>query len=191
MTTSDILTAILKSVEHDENKFSFEVEGILEYLIGHSKAGDIVSRWARVRTMATLGSEVANLVQRANGLHFTAKKTTAERLREFDIDVLASKMSTLAPNLWSLFGSLLTADPTINYKREWTRKNVTAPDNVWRTDDQDIDMLDVHEPDEDEDQYWKDVDESPLVGDEDDEPEDAEDQKKQRSERIAMTVSVE
>lgn len=188
MITADILSAILRRVEDDESTLSYEVEGILEFLNSHSKAGKILSRWAHGKIMGTYVSEVAQLVQRANGFHFTAKKTTAERLREFDIDELASKMSVLAPYLWTLLGALLAADPKTNYKREW--RSGRAPDPLQRTDSNDVEMLDVHDLDEDEDQYWRDADEHPLVSDEDDEPEDVEDQKEQRAERVAMTVSV-
>ena len=189
MITTDILTDILRRVEDDEITLSYEVEGILELLNNHSKAGKIVSRWAHGKMMGTYASEVTQLVQRANGFHFTAKKTTAERLREFDIDNLASKMSVLAPSLWGLLGALLAADPKSNYKRE-KRSAVKAHDTSSQRTNNDVEMLDVHDLDENEDQYWNDVDERPLVGDEDDEPEDAEEQKKQRAERVALTVSV-
>ena len=188
MTTADVLTAILRRVEEDENTLCYEVEGIMDFLLTHSKAGGFVMKWARRMTMATYVSEVAQLIHRASGFHFTAKKTTAARLQEFNIDELASRMSVLAPNLWSLLDSLLAADPKINYKREWRSGKV--PDTSQRVDD-DVDMPDVHDLDEDDDEYWKDdADECPLVGDEDNEPEDAEDQKKQRAERVIMTVSV-
>jgi hypothetical protein len=187
MSTTHVLTTILERVEGDENKLTLEVEEILEFLINHSKAGSIALRWACRRTTATYTSEVARLVQRENGLHFTAKKTTAERLREFDINALASKMQALAPNLWSLLDSLLAADSKVNYKREWRSGKAPGGDNTLQTGgDLDLDMLDVCDPDE---EYWKDVDENPLVGDGDDEPEDAEDQKGQRTERLTMTVS--
>ena len=188
MTTADVLKAILQRVEEDENTLCYEVEGIMDLLLAHSKAGGFVMKWAHRMTIATYVSEVAQLVHRASGFHFTAKKTTAERLREFNIDEIASRMSILAPNLWSLFDLLLAADPKINYKRGWRSGKV--PDTPQRADD-DVDMLDVHDLDEDEDEYWRDdADECPLIGDEEDEPEDAEDQKKQRAERLIMTVSV-
>jgi hypothetical protein len=190
MITADLLTAVLQRVEDDENKFRGEVEGILQFLIDHSKAGAIASRWAHQRMMATYVSEVSHLVQRTNGFHFTVKKTTAEQLREFDIDDLSSKMSILAPDLWSLLDSLLAADSKINYKREQFRRGGKAPDHTSQRTDNDVDMVDAHDLDEEGDLYWKDVNERPLVGDEDDEPEDAEDQRQQRAERVTMTVSL-
>jgi hypothetical protein len=190
MISADLLTAILERVEDDENELRDEVEGILEHLINHSKAGGFTLRWARQRMVARYASEVVQLIQRANGFHFTAKKTTAERLREFDIDELASNMSILAPDLWSLFSSLLAADTKVNYKREWTRRSGKAPNHTLQRTDSDVEMLDVCDFDEDGELYWKDADEHPLVDDEDDEPEDAEDQRKQRAERVTMTVSI-
>lgn len=118
------------------------------------------------------------------------KKTTAEQLQEFDIDDLSSKMSILVPDLWSLLNSLLAADSKINYKHEWFWRGGKAPDHTSQRTDNDIDMVGVHDLDEDGDLYWKDVNERPLVGDEDDEPEDAEDQRKQWAERVTMTVSL-
>ena len=74
MTTADVLKAILQRVEEDENTLCYEVEGIMDLLLAHSKAGGFVIKWAHRMTIATYVSEVAQLVHRASGFHFTVKK---------------------------------------------------------------------------------------------------------------------
>jgi hypothetical protein len=191
MITADFLTSALQTLKDDETELCCEVEGILKLLINHSKAGGFVTAWVRWRMSATYVSEVAQLVHRTNGFHFAAKETTAEHLREFDIDELSTKMSILAPDSWSLLDSLLAADLKINYKHEWRSASGKAPNAFQRVDD--VDMPDLRDLDEDDDQFSNDIDECPLhplVSDEDDEPEDVEDKKKQCTERVIMNVSM-
>jgi hypothetical protein len=88
---------------------------------------------------------------------------------------------------------LLAAYTNINYKRKWRqRRNETSPNTFQRPDDGEIEMGDVGDGDDGSngDEYWNDMEEIPIVDEGDDEPEDALDQIKQRSDAALTIVSV-
>ena len=58
-------------------------------------------------------------------------------------------MSIFMPYLWTLLGALLAADPKINYKCEW--RSGRAPDLLQKTDSNNIEMLNVHNLNENKD----------------------------------------
>ncbi|KAJ7076755.1 hypothetical protein B0H15DRAFT_925103 [Mycena belliarum] len=56
------------------------------------------------------------LADKENGWHFSAANTSAAQLQEFRIEDMATKMKTLAPELWDLFGLLLVMMQSTNAK---------------------------------------------------------------------------
>jgi hypothetical protein len=83
----------------DEEEIDCNVQYILDSLMTHPKTKNSVTKWANSFMTDIFASQIAALVKRDTGLHFTAKKTTEERLREFDIDKLGSEMRVRAPDL--------------------------------------------------------------------------------------------
>ena len=54
--------------------------------------------------------EIRNLTRIEAGWHFSALHTSHEQIHDFNIDVMAEGIKSLAPCLWSLFGRLLRAN---------------------------------------------------------------------------------
>lgn len=192
-TPSAFITTLLDSPNEDQytqramNDIGNEIEVVLEHLFSHDQLRERARQWACKHTTKLYESQVIALTRRETGLHFTAKNTTEQKLKEFDIHLLAQKMQNLAPDLWELMGGLLAADSTINRKRERRQRKKPAKlvEPVQR-DDGDIDMRDVGDSDED---YWEGVDDIAGLGDEDDEPEDKEEQVHERFLGLVTIVS--
>ena len=126
---ADYLALLLEKISNvDEEEVGHNVRYILDSLVVHPKTNGAVLKWASSFMMNIFASQITALVKRDTGLHFTAKKTTEERLHEFDIDSLGLEMCARAPDLWNLLGVLLATNTNINYKCEWRKCcNETSP----------------------------------------------------------------
>ncbi|KAG6825836.1 hypothetical protein H0H92_002245 [Tricholoma furcatifolium] len=92
---------------------SHAVNEILDVLKKSDMEEKVVS-WAKTK----YASEVAALSKVEAGLHFQSLKTTEKKLREFEMDGVAKKMSTDAPRVWDLLDCLLSADTQLSVRRE-------------------------------------------------------------------------
>jgi hypothetical protein len=54
-------------------------------------------------------SSIRTLAKNENGWHFSAINTSAKQLEDFRIEDMATKMKSLAPDLWDIIGLLLGA----------------------------------------------------------------------------------
>ena len=101
---------------------SLHVEDLLKKLHGHELMHEKVSAWVRMTMKTMYTAEILSLTRPNAGLHYVAKGITENKLRRFNIDNIVEQMSTDAPLVWELLGELLSADPHLQYKRDWTRK---------------------------------------------------------------------
>ncbi|KAF7421190.1 hypothetical protein PC9H_011710 [Pleurotus ostreatus] len=107
---------------------------------------------------------------------------TEEQLHAYQVEEAVKKTEKLAPTLWGILSSLLSADDEINVRRlnlmrrrhEKQKANKVNVDNTDRDADMDI---------EDEDEM-DDVDEDTFPDDSDDEPEDGVDQAMERRQKL-------
>jgi hypothetical protein len=86
---------------------------ILDSLLLHPTARDIVRTWACTTSTEIYSSELLQLVKRANGFHFQVSHANAAQIETFSIPEMARRMELLAPGLWELVLGLmsLNADP--------------------------------------------------------------------------------
>ncbi|KAJ3576995.1 hypothetical protein NP233_g2 [Leucocoprinus birnbaumii] len=71
---------------------------------------------------AELKQQLEALTKSDAGYHFTAQNVSTEQIEACNIAKLSKGMERIAPDVWSLLGHLLLADPDIIRKREWARK---------------------------------------------------------------------
>ena len=156
----------------------------------------ITSKWAIKFAQDTYQSQVFLLTRKPSGFHFLAKNMTQDQLKSFSIEETANKMEELAPDLWRLFGILLSADPRLNYNKHRTRNQASSGGSPKRQqgqygmDDGDIEVQDHNYEDLDDEQWVDDGEDAvPLLEDGDDEPEDLEDLEKEKVDAIIVIVS--
>lgn len=108
--------------------------------------------WAHRTMSAVYSAEIMALAHKDSGLHFSAANMTEEKLRSFDITVLSKQMEDQTPTVWTLLDSLFSADPKLQYKREWARNKARKEGNTSQqrsrttAHDGDIEMDDVTIP---------------------------------------------
>ena len=177
---------------------------MLENLVRNELIHATVSNWVVLEAMKVYKKEMMNLTSKENGFHnfhFITAKMTQEQLKKFDVEDIMKQIIIIAPHLWRLMETLHAANTRINHQRAWTQKKskkVTIRHGERNREDAhkrmgpqvgpegDIEMADIQtvwdrdsEPD-DKEEFWKtiDNDEFELIGEEDDEPEDIQEQAK-------------
>ncbi|KAJ3576950.1 hypothetical protein NP233_g90 [Leucocoprinus birnbaumii] len=70
---------------------------------------------------AELKQQLEALTKSDAGYHFTAQSVSTEQIEACNIG-LSKGVERIAPDVWSLLGHLLLADPDVICKREWARK---------------------------------------------------------------------
>jgi hypothetical protein len=83
---------------------------ILSAFRDHPKSSASTMTWAMTVVKARYAKSIKELTEKENGWHFSALRATASQLQEFHIEDMAQKMEDLAPELWDLLGTMLTAD---------------------------------------------------------------------------------
>ena len=81
---------------------------------------DLLSEWASSplasgvvkAASSTYESELRGLISKQSGFHFSGNKASLSQLEDFSITQMGWKIQDLAPNLWTLLGSLLDVEPT-------------------------------------------------------------------------------
>jgi len=99
------------NVDHADAPVDFEkpnLHKILTFLYEHDT--ELVTEWANQLTTSVLLVEMSQLASKDVGFHFQAKKTTESKLKEFNIQEMATTMQRVGPAVWKLFSMLLEAD---------------------------------------------------------------------------------
>jgi hypothetical protein len=188
------------NMDHPDAATDSDFENNLNVLLTflYEKDKKLVTEWANQLTTSVLQVEMSQLASKDTGFHFQAKKTTESKLKEFNIQEMATTMQRVGPTVWRLFSMLLEADPNVNYKRDWARKKAEAAGNVRQKSssniqlDEDIEMGDITQIGMQDHNYWNvyDREELPLVDDNDDEPEGLADQLEDQFTKLKTIVCI-
>ncbi|KAG6808473.1 hypothetical protein H0H92_004012 [Tricholoma furcatifolium] len=161
------------------NLSSPAVHELLNTLQNNSNTKSTLLSYAHTIMKETYASEIQSLSKREAGFHFDTLKTTEKKLREFDMEGTARKISEGASLVWDLLDRLFLADlhlSTRRDRRKSQRELKKTGDDTQRVQEQ---------PENSDDEYWTFYDESvPLVDEGDDEPEDLVDLAKERQKRL-------
>ena len=174
------------------------IETLLDSLHQNVLISVIVSNWVTRQAMKIYKEEMSNLTSKENGFFFLTAKMTQEQLWNFDIEDLMKRMMVIAPDLWRLMETLHAANSCVNHQCAWTQKRSKRvcegkgeAGHIRNRHKGNIEMTDVQtiwEPDDkEEEHYWRTVeaDEFELIGEEEDELEDIQDQEKTWFEALA------
>ena len=169
------------------------IENLLDSFLQNDLIYSTVSNWVISQAMKIYKKEMSNLTSKEHGFHFLTAKMTQQQLQNFDIEDIMNRMTVIAPHLWRLMETLHAADSRINYQRTWTQKRSKKvregkgeEDHKRKGPEGDIEMADVEtvwELDDEEEAH-----EFALIGEEDDEPEDMQEQEKTRFKVLARIV---
>ncbi|KAF8909610.1 hypothetical protein CPB84DRAFT_1668297, partial [Gymnopilus junonius] len=188
-----LLEALLIYPEYSDHNITISLvndpSGIARTLINAERTHNMMLSWTQSFVQEIYQFQMQCLIDKKNGFHFFTKNMTEEQLRNFSIEDLAQRMQTIAPDLWDLFGSLLAADPRINYQRAWVRNRKLTKERS----DGDIAMEDVSAAaDDDVDEYFQEFgsDEIQLTHEDEDEPENTEEQVKEQFDALKRIKQV-
>ena len=152
-----------------------------------------MSNWVISQAMKIYKKEMTNLTSKESGFHFLTAKMTQDQLQNFDVEDFMTWIMVIAPELWKLMETLHAANSRINHQRAWTQKRSKKvcdgkeERQKRKGPEGDIEMADVQL-----ETAWElddEVNEFELVGEEDDEPEDIQEQATTRFETLARIVS--
>jgi hypothetical protein len=202
-TDLTIESFVIMAISAEESGMNGGIETLLDSLLQNASGliRSTVSNWVILQAMKIYKKEMSNLTSKDNGFHFPTAKMTQEQLQSFDIEDVMKRIMIIAPDLWRLMETLHAADSRINYQRIWTQKRSKkvregkglGEDGYKRKGPElegDIEMADVQlEPVWELDDEEEDFNEFALIGEEDDEPEDIQEQAKTQFEALARIVS--
>lgn len=117
-----------------------------------------------------LKSQIQKLSRAENGFHFNASAITAEKMKDLNIEKISEGIQKHAPDVWELVGCLLEADSGVTHRREKARAKRELERKTNRGVRKSGKKGAVWEEDDDESHV------SRIVGENEDEPEDVEDQ---------------
>ena len=163
-SAGDFFTSLLDSPDNNECITSGFDKLLREVAQKDSRWTCIVEAWAVREATQRCATEILTLTNKKSGLYFTAKEVTEESICGFSIEGLAAKMQALAPMLWRILQTLLSADPRSNYQKEWTSQQREAKKKRHRQpDDGEIDMGDFGSPAEDDPEAEDDDEQEPRT----------------------------
>ena len=173
------------------------VEILLDNLLENDLISVTVSNWITSQAIKLYKKEISDLTSKENGFHFLTAKMTQKQLQNFDVEDLMKRMMAIAPDLWRLVETLHAGNSRINDHRAWTQKKSKKVHGGKgeggprrKGPEGDIEMADIQtvwELDDDDEEYL--VNDFELIGDEDDEPEDIQEQEETHFEARARIVS--
>ncbi|KAJ3559556.1 hypothetical protein NM688_g272 [Phlebia brevispora] len=107
---SDLIIEILTTPEYKNLARDLLVheELILSALLQHSES--LALGWLQKNYVDSLIKEVQELTRKETGWHFAAARANADQIDEFHIEEMAQQMGSVAPFIWSLLESLLSAN---------------------------------------------------------------------------------
>ncbi|KAF8991929.1 hypothetical protein BDQ17DRAFT_1332586 [Cyathus striatus] len=187
---TESVLAVPKFKDYDMvQEFTQNITEVLEQLDSSALTSNVVKAWTKQQALHCYRSQITILTNKATGFHFTARKTTESKIREFEINETAEQFRLLAPDVWDLIKSLLSSDEILmKWKFTWY-KTKTKKTSVKKDGDGDITMQDITEPissntmatlvSHNDDDYTNfSEDGAPIIDADDDEPENMEEQEK-------------
>lgn len=113
ISISDFLFTILTTSTNSERFLRTDLlihgDAICDALLHHPLRPDASLQWANEFVKSKYANEISALVDRDNGLHFSASTASAQQISDFRIEEMAKKMQVLAPHVWNLLDTLLSA----------------------------------------------------------------------------------
>jgi len=150
-------------------------------------------KWVCATSTDIYQEQMAKLTRKETGFHFLAKKMTEERLTAFDVDDLALRMQSAAPDLWHLTKTLLSANIDLNKRRSERQKDSVTKAAIQKREDGDIEMGDLSR----DWWLWSDADwedfaskETPLFEADEDPPEDMLEHEERKDGALIVIVSI-
>jgi hypothetical protein len=139
-----LLTDTFKDHPVTKSFSAHDVELCLEAFRLSTLTADTTSKWVFQVARQGYISQIQVLTKKESGFHFYAKNITEDKLKQFSIDKISTKMVELVPDLWNLLAGVLAADPNSNRRRAaiqtGTRRERSSRPGV---SDGDIEMQDV------------------------------------------------
>src|ERR1700720_1389282 len=112
-TIYDLIVQTLRSQEsthiHHQRSVLDRIPDLLD-LLSERASSQLASSVVKAAS-STYESELQSLILKQSGLHFSSNKTGLGQLEDFSITRMGRKIQDLAPNLWTLLGSLLDVEP--------------------------------------------------------------------------------
>jgi hypothetical protein len=102
-------------------------------LLSERASGQLASSVVKAASF-TYESELQSLISKQSGFHFSGNKTGLSQLEDFSIMQMGRKIQDLAPNLWTLLGSLLDVEPA---------RRRTAPADETIDEDTEMELADI------------------------------------------------
>ena len=93
---------------HHQRSILNRIPDLLD-LLSERASGQLASSVVKAAS-STYESELQSLILKQNGFHFS-NKAGLSQLEDFSITQMGCKIQDLAPNLWTLLGSLLDVEP--------------------------------------------------------------------------------
>ncbi|KAH7917504.1 hypothetical protein BV22DRAFT_1108559 [Leucogyrophana mollusca] len=150
------------------------IEHILAAFVSNSRAYRSTLRCASNLIKRTYARSISELARRENGWHFSALRASAKQLEAFRLEEMAQDMERLAPELWELLDTMLSAD----HKESSGPRNVRPHRNSMPTEEED---------------YWNRVDEVELGDAEvqgDEEPRDRKCEREERRKALKKVIII-
>lgn len=152
---------------------------------------DTTRKWAHNMVNESYRAELEALSSKSTGFHFSAMKTTEEKLKNFSVEDTIARYQDIAPNLWELIKKLLTADIHSAKRKMERAQNIKRNRNDGDREGGERELGDVTV-----ETGWADVEndaehEEPLsIDGDDDAPEDLNDQREEATNLLKAIVSM-
>ena len=132
VTPEDFFFALLTSTSLSAHPTATMVKHDVSRILNIFKAApdtlNATSKWVFQVAEAGYQSQIKALTAKDGGFHFFTQNISEEQLRNFSIEDTSERMQNHAPDLWNLLGALLSADESLNRKRElWAQKSGSQP----------------------------------------------------------------
>jgi hypothetical protein len=151
MTISDFLISLSHHPLHEHplaQDFLHALPDVLTSLLSSPTLHKTVMEWALATANRSHAQSIRQLTNAGHGWHFSATNTAVEQLREFRMEDMVNDIKTLAPGLWGSIRSLLSANPKLMKRRSSAHINSFEPEADPEEDD----------VEEDETEFWMDMD---------------------------------
>lgn len=122
---SNFFMTVLQNLVHVHlealQMLSKHVPSILNILVKYKDCYVPTLYWAHDTVSNEYMTQFLKLIKKTAGWHFGAANAHSSQLETFNLAEMAQKMSTLAPDLWTIIGQLIAEDPIANNAREAQR----------------------------------------------------------------------
>lgn len=150
MTISHFLICLFHDPLHEHpltRQFINDLPEVLTHLSTNPTLSKPVMGWALTTVNRLHAQSIRKLSNAGHGWHFSASNTSVEQLREFRMEDMVHDIKALAPGLWGSIRSLLSANPNLMKRRSSAHITPDIHDSINPDADE-----------EDEGEFWMDVD---------------------------------